>query len=100
WPDTKWTVKDKPILIVDGTLHRIKSLSQTVAGNAAYVVGVSDRELPKLASFLQVQFLYFYEMRAVDLSPLSAIQHLRNLKIQWNTKVTALDAIGQLRCLE
>ncbi len=100
WPDTKWGARDKPILIVDGTLHRIKSLSQTVSGQAAYVVGVGDRELPKLAAFLEVKFLHFYELRAVDLSSLSAIPHLRNLKIHWSTKLIALDAIGQLRGLE
>jgi hypothetical protein len=100
WPDTKWTVKDKPILIVDGTLHRIKSLSHSICGHAGYVVGISDRELPSLAAFLDVKYLHFYELRAADLSPFSAIPNLRNLKIHWNTKLIAVDAIGQLHGLE
>jgi hypothetical protein len=100
WPDTKWTAEDKPILIVDGVLHPVKSLSQTISGQTGYVVGAGDRELPKLAEFLEVTFLHFYELRAADLSPLSEIQQLRNLKIDWNTKVDTLDAIGQLGNLE
>jgi len=100
WPDTKWTAKDKPILIVDGTLHRIKSLSQSISGHAAYVAGIGDRDLASLAAFLDVKYLHFYELRAANFSPLSAISHLRNLKIHWNTKVIALHAIGQLRDLE
>lgn len=100
WPDTNWTAKDKPILIVDGTLYRIKSLSQKVSGTAAYVVGAGAREIEKLVSLLDVTYLHFYELRVVDLSPLAAIKKMRHLKINWNTKLTELKAIGQLRSLE
>jgi hypothetical protein len=100
WPDTKWTAGDKPILIVDGALYPIRSLSQVVSGHAAYVVGVKDRDLPPLASRLDVEFLHFYELRAANLAPLSAIPRLRHLKINWNTKVTELDAVGALVRLE
>jgi hypothetical protein len=100
WPDTQWTATDKPVLIVDGAAHRIKALSRTVSGDAAYVVGVGDRELAKLAPLLDVRFLHFYELRAADLSPLSAIRNLAHLKIHWNTKLRELHAIGQLQNLE
>jgi hypothetical protein len=100
WPDTKWTAADKPVLIVDGALYRIRSLSQAVSGHAAYAVGVTDRELPALGSSLDVEFLHLYELRAANLAPLSAIPRLRHLKVEWNTKLTQLDAIGALAHLE
>lgn len=100
WPDTKWTVKDKPVLIVDGTLHRANALSHSVFGQAAYIVGLSERDVPALASHLDVEFLCFYELRAANLSPLSGIGRLRHLKVSWDTKLTHLDGIAALSRLE
>jgi len=49
---------------------------------------------------VDVEFLHFYELRAADLSSLSAMHRLRHLKIHWNTKLTSLDALGGLKQLE
>jgi hypothetical protein len=100
WPDTKWTASDKPILIVDGVLHATKGLSQIVSGRAAYLVGMKDRDVATIAPLLDVEYLYFYELRAADLAPLARLPRLRNLKIEWNTRLTTLDAIGPLTGLE
>lgn len=100
WPGTKWTAEDKPILIVDGVLHKVRSLPATIRGEAAYAVGMSDRNLAKLAAALDVELLHFYELRAADLSPLTTVRRLRYLKIHWNTKIVDLSAVGELRTLE
>jgi hypothetical protein len=100
WPDTKWTARDKPILIVDGELYPMRALSRTVSGNAAYVVGAGDREVSALGTLVDVEFLRFYELRAARLEPLSQIQRLRHLKIEWDTKLRELDAIAALENLE
>src|SRR5512138_3007016 len=89
--DTGWSVSDKPIVIVDGALHRIRSLTRPLRGHAAYVVGAGDRDVEKLSTLLGVEYLHFYELRAAELSPLGAIQGLRNLKVHWDTKLQVLD---------
>jgi hypothetical protein len=100
FPKTKWTVEDKPTLIVDGILHRLSSLALPLSGEAAYVVGINDACMPRLAEFLGVEFLHFYEMRVTDLSALANIKRLRHLKIHWNTKMSELGEIGALVQLE
>lgn len=100
WPDTKWTVSDKPILIVDGVLHTTKGLSRIEPGRAAYLVGMKDGDIAAITPLLDVEYLYFYELRAADLAPLASLPRLRNLKVEWNTRLTTLDAIGRLTRLE
>ncbi len=100
WPNTKRTATDKPILIVDGKLHRLRSLTNKVSGHAGYIVGATDRDLLNIGSFVDVEFANFYELRTPDLTPLKCLPRLRHLKIDWNTKITNLDAIGHLEGLE
>ncbi|MEQ1776859.1 MAG: leucine-rich repeat domain-containing protein [Burkholderiales bacterium] len=100
FPETKWGVDDRPVLIVDGKVYRIKTLTHRVSGAAGYVVGVSDKEFPKLANLLDVELLQFYELRVSDLTPLSKINRLRHLTVRWNTKLTDLREIGRLSNLE
>lgn len=100
WPDTKWTKDDKPVLVVDGVLHRLKSLPESVSGQAAYGVGLTERDLGKLASHVDVVMLHLYELRAGDLGVLHGIPRLQHLKIHWNTKVADLSGISALTRLE
>ncbi|HJU68326.1 MAG TPA: leucine-rich repeat domain-containing protein [Gemmatimonadaceae bacterium] len=100
WPDTKWTENDKPVLIVDGVLHHVKSLPASVSGHAGYGVGLKDRDLASLASHVDVEVLHLYEMGARDLVVLHGMARLRHLKIHWNTKLTDLSGISGLSRLE
>jgi hypothetical protein len=100
WPDTRWTGSDKPVLIVDGALHRTKSLSRQVSGDAAYGVGLGDRDLAKVATEVDVELLHLYELRARDLAVLQGMPRLRHLKVHWNTKLTDLSGLATLSHLE
>jgi hypothetical protein len=100
FPVTKWERTDKPILIVDGLLHRIRQLNERVSGDAAYVVGASEPDVAALGKLLDVEYLNFYELRADNLAPLGLMLRLRHLKIEWNTKLTSLEGLSNLRKLE
>jgi hypothetical protein len=100
FPDTKWGQADKPILIVDGTLYRIRQLNTPVSGDAAYVVGAGESDVALLGEWLDVENLQFYELRTSDLGPLTPMRRLRHLKIHWNTKLATLEAVANLRELE
>ncbi|HEY3855842.1 MAG TPA: hypothetical protein VGO67_15745 [Verrucomicrobiae bacterium] len=90
---------DKPVLIVDGKLRRIRQLSESIVGEVAFVVGAQEQDVAVLNKFLDAKYLYFYELRAKDLAPLGLIGGLRHLKIHWNTKLTSLETISDLRQL-
>ena len=81
-------------------MHRIRALTGPVSGEAAYAVGVDQQSLGALCQHLVVRWLYFYEMKVVDLSPLARLGGLRELAIRWNTKVSDLAPLGQLTGLE
>ncbi len=98
-PSTRWAPEDKPVVIVDGVLHYLKKMSDPITGSAAYVVGAGDKDLRKLVTQLQVEYLHFYELRAADLAPLTELHSVRYLKIHWNTKLKTLAEIGKLRAL-
>jgi hypothetical protein len=100
WPETKWTASDKPVLLVDGELHRTKSLSHGVTGEAAYGVGLGDRDLATLASRVDVERLHLYELRGTDLAVLARLPRLRHLKVHWSTKLTDLSGVATLTRLE
>jgi len=99
-PATQWGPADKPVLIVDGVPYGLRQLSEKVSGLSAYVVGARERDLPRLATFLDAEYLHFYELPANDLAALALIARLRHLKIHWNTKLETLDHIGSLGKLE
>jgi hypothetical protein len=99
FPDTKWGVDDKPVLVLDGTLFRADQLRSPLHGLCAYVVGISDKHFPALCEHLEVERLQFYEMRVADLGPLARMQSLQGLALRWNTKARDLAAVGALRHL-
>jgi hypothetical protein len=100
WRDVRWTAADKPVLILDGAVHRIREITNAVSGEAAYAVGVDQKTLAHLCQHLDVRCVSFYEMRAADLSPLTRLTRLRELAIRWNTKVTDIAPLQQLTELE
>ena len=93
---------DKPILVTKERSWPIARLAAPVNTDLAYVVGIRDRELPGLARWLRAEAVRFYEMRVGDLAPLAAIEGLRHLCIDWNTKVQSIEplrAVADLRTL-
>jgi hypothetical protein len=94
--DVKWGVQDKPVLIADGQVLHIRKLDSRVRAHAAYAVGTTQRDFDRLMSHLRVDTLRLYEMRVPDLSTLTHLEQLTTLVIEWNTKVTSLQAVGSL----
>jgi hypothetical protein len=100
WLDAHWDVADKPVMLVDGVIRRIREIGSPITGKAAYVVGVNQEGLYRICQHVNVRSLSFYEMRAADLSPLASISGLRDLAIRWNTKVRDIGPLQQLTLLE
>lgn len=84
----------KPVIGLDGA--RVDDRDQPLVGQNAFVLGANDKTFPAICARLRVQTLAFYEMRVADLSPLAQVETLKNLSINWNTKLTDLTALSKL----
>jgi hypothetical protein len=96
WPDVRWGGVDKPIVLLDGALHRLSEITGHLAGRAAYVVGIRQKHFEALCARLDVQAIQFYEMRVDDLGALARIDSLRHLAIRWNTKLVDIAPLRPL----
>ncbi len=99
WPQANWRTEDKPLLILDGVIHRLRDLQGKVSGTAAYIVGMTEKDWPAVLN-VEAAYFHFYEMRVQDLSPLSSCAKLTHLKICWNTKLLDIGSLGSLARLE
>jgi hypothetical protein len=96
----KWNENDRPVLVADGSIHRIRELDSIVEADRAYVVGVDQRHFGRVCRALRTRAVMFYEMRVDDLSLLDTLGDLTMLAIEWNTKVASLSPLGDLAALE
>jgi hypothetical protein len=100
WPEVRWSSEQKPVLVLDGTLHEIEKLAGPVSGRVGLVVGVDDASFSRLCPLLTVEALQLYEMRVADLGPLAHVGALRQLCIQWNTGLVDLARLESQPSLE
>lgn len=100
WPDVAWGPEDKPVVLVDGKVHRLSQVSAPIDGRVAYAVGVNEKLFPNLCAQIRVEFLHCYELRVADVSALAEMQILRGLAIRWNTKLADLSPLCRLVNLE
>ncbi len=100
WPGARWGPEDKPVLLLDGTVHRVRRLGAPLSGEAAYAVGIDDASLRSICRHLDVRSLSLYEMRVADLEPLTQLADLRGLAIRWNTKLSDIAPLERLGRLE
>lgn len=98
--DVTWHEDERPVLVADGVVRRIRDLDAVVNTARAHVVGINQHDLERLAGHLRTSELRIYEMRVPDLAPLASIGPLSRLAIEWNTKATSLETLGQLVTLE
>ena len=94
-----WDERDRPLLIADGRLIRLKELRADVRATQAYAVGVRPPDLDRLARHLTTEALVLYDVQVPDLTPLQHLGGLQWLALSWNTKVTSLDPLTSLRHL-
>ena len=95
----RWAEHEKPVIVADGTVHRVAELRVPLRANRAYVVGARQRHLEQVSELIEVKSLSFNDLQVEDLSPLQRIQGLEWLSITWNTKVTSLEPLASLRRL-
>lgn len=100
FPGARWGPEDKPVLLVDGVVHRVRQISGPLSGEAAYAVGIDAISLQTICRYLDVRSLSLYEMRVADLEPLAQLAELRGLAIRWNTKATDITPLKRLGRLE
>jgi hypothetical protein len=96
----EWGEADRPVLIADGRVLHVRDLDAVVRADAAYVVGLKQGDFDHLTRYLRADVLRFYDMQVPDLSSITRIGQLTTLMIEWNTKATSLEAVGNLSDLE
>ena len=99
FPDTEWPEEMKPILILDGIAYSIDKVETKLIGKIGYVIGTNQKSFDKLCDVLSVKILQFYEMRVPDIKKLSLIEGLKELAINWNTKIVNISSISELESL-
>lgn len=99
WPDASWDRAGGPVVVADGTPHRISEMDGPIEAEGAHVVGVNDRWFDRLCEFLRARTVHFYEMRVADIGPLPGITGLEHLAIRWNTKLVDLSPLADLGAL-
>ena len=96
WGDFQLQPDKDCIVIVDNKQIRIKELKQRYAGEVAYVMGVNQKSLNHLCTFLDVERLDFYQMPAADVSSICRMPRLKHLAIRGNTKIAAIASLSNL----
>lgn len=98
--DAKWRQDDRPVLVAGGQVYGVRDLDSVVEATEAYAVGVNQHDFERLVRYLRTSALTFYEMRVERLSSLARLGALTMLAIEWNTKLTSLEPVGELSGLE
>jgi hypothetical protein len=96
----EWNADNRPVVIANGKAIQVESIDSPIQTETAYVVGINQGKFEQLTRYLRAEMVHFYEMRVPDLSGLARLGSLRSLAIRWNTKMTSLDQIGDLRDLD
>jgi len=94
--DVKWSVSDKPILILDGKLIPIKNLNKKCKGEVAYIVGINQKTIGQIFEHLDAKAVHFYEMRVDNIADISKFSNTEELSIQWNNKLEDITPLQQL----
>ena len=96
FPEAKWGKEDRPVLIADGNVMHVRELGSIVQADAAYAVGLRQRDFDRLTEVLRTTKLRFYDMPVEDITSLGRVGSLRSLMIEWNTKLLSLAALASL----
>jgi hypothetical protein len=91
---------ERPYLFVDDRYYPPRHLPSAIVGTEAYLISATDPYLRKLAEVLDVEYLFFYELKGVDLTPLKTLPRLRHLRIEYAPKLADLHWLAGLPNLE
>ncbi|MEJ8562971.1 hypothetical protein QTO30_18300 [Yoonia sp. GPGPB17] len=81
-------------VFVDGTLHRILDIKQTLTGDAAFGYSVNEKELTHLCTCVDVKALSFKGLRTTTLEPLRQMPRLNLLNLWWVQKLADLSPLA------
>ena len=91
FPGTKWSVINKPIIIVDGELYDRCIIKDNIRGELAYGVGLKEQDIERISDLIKVVSLKLYEIKSTTIQSISRITILRDLEINWSTKINTLE---------
>jgi hypothetical protein len=81
----------KPIFIVDGELYDRCIIKDNIRGELAYGVGLKEQDIERISDLIKVISLKLYEIKSTIIQSISRISNLRDLEINWSTKINTLE---------
>lgn len=85
-------VQEGTKLTIYGDMKSIKNLKEIEGIKHLYIINIKQLEFEYLIENYNscFEFIYFYNMRATDLSKLSMLKNIKLLALEWNTKTNRL----------
>lgn len=86
-------------LSISGKTRNLGRLADLPPIEALWVSDVNQKRFDGLVPLIDPQYLHFYGMRVADLAPIGRLSRLQALEINWNTKVTDISFLKDLKGL-